>query len=53
MTTPTPRRGRPRSIPDGTRIRGIRLTDAEYAAVQKYVKRLRKRTKPAPARRSL
>lgn len=51
MTTPTPRRGRPRSIPDGTRIRGIRLTDAEYAAVREYVRKLRKRGKsnPSPA----
>lgn len=43
MTTPNPRRGRPNTLPDGTRVRGIRLTDAEYAAVQEYVKRLRKR----------
>lgn len=43
MTPPTPRRGRPHTLPDGTRVRGIRLTDAEYEAVQEYVKKLRKR----------
>lgn len=48
MTPPTPRRGRPRSIPDGTRIRGIRLTDTEYAAVQEFVRKLRKRGKGKP-----
>lgn len=43
MTPPTPRRGRPRSIPDGTRVRGIRMTDAEWAAVKQFLKQRRKR----------
>lgn len=38
-----PKRGRPHTLPDGTRVRGIRLTDAEYEAVKRYVVQLRKR----------
>lgn len=34
-------RGRPKLSPDGARKRGYLLTDAEHAAVQQFVARLR------------
>ena len=43
MTTPTPRRGRPRSIPDGARVWAKRLTPDEIRAVEALVKRMRKK----------
>jgi len=43
VTKPTPRPvGAPRTLPDGTRNRTLRLTDAEYAALRAYLKELRK-----------
>ena len=38
-------RGRPASLPPGTRNRTIRLTDPEYAAVMAFVAALREREK--------
>jgi hypothetical protein len=45
-TPPEPRPvGRPKSTPDGTRIRGFRVTDAEWSLLKAYLAKLRGRRK--------
>jgi hypothetical protein len=49
LSDPKPRPvGRPKSIPDGARPRAIRLTDTEFAAVEKLVRRMRGTRNPTP-----
>lgn len=38
---PKPGRGRPSTLPPGTKHRGIRLTDAEWKAVKELVEKMR------------
>ncbi len=33
--------GRPKTNPDGTRVRGFRVTDAEWEALKAHLKKLR------------
>lgn len=42
MKEQKPRRGRPKTVPAGAKVRNMRLTDAEYAEVKELVKQMRK-----------
>lgn len=37
--------GRPKSNPDGTKVRGFRVTDAEWSLLKAYLAKLRGRRK--------
>lgn len=41
-TKPKPTRGRPVTLPKGTRLRGYRVTDAEDKAIRELLVKLRK-----------
>jgi hypothetical protein len=45
MNPEKPKRGRPVTLPDGTRLRAMRLTDDEFQKVKAFVAKLRKRDK--------
>ena len=45
-----PKRGRPFSLPEGTRLRAMRLTDAEFEKVKALVAKLRQKRKKGVSR---